>query len=109
MEKDIKSKIEVSILIVNYNTALMTINAVNSVIAETKGVTYEIIIIDNASTIEDKQLLYNNLADKATIIENKVNMGFGTANNIGAQKAIGKYLFFLILTQLYLITYYYYS
>ncbi|MBQ5473943.1 MAG: glycosyltransferase family 2 protein, partial [Lachnospiraceae bacterium] len=86
---------EVSILIVNYNTALMTINAVNSVIAETKGVTYEIIIIDNASTIEDKQLLYNNLADKATIIENKVNMGFGTANNIGAQKAIGKYLFFL--------------
>lgn len=95
MEKSNKSKIEVSIIIVNYNTALMTINSVDSVIAHTNGVIYEIIIVDNASTKEDKQLLFNNLADKALIIENEANKGFGTANNIGAQKASGEYLFFL--------------
>lgn len=86
--------IEVSFIIVNYNTSQLTVNCVESIIEFTENVTFEVILIDNCST--EKSFLY--LREKygnLIIIENDDNVGFGRANNQGAKIAKGKYLFFL--------------
>ena len=41
---------DVSVIIVNYNTLELTKNTINSVIKKTQGIKYEIILVDNAST-----------------------------------------------------------
>ncbi len=58
----------------------------------------EIIIVDNASTDNTKiqvNIIQNSFPDKKLIyIQNQTNLGFGTANNIGAKRASGKNLIF---------------
>lgn len=84
---------DVSVIIINYNTCEMTTRCVESVVAHTQGITYEIILVDNAST--DGSQEYFTGAPRLTYFYNTENIGFGQANNVGAQEARGKYLFFL--------------
>lgn len=85
---------EVSIVIVNYNTFSLTKNCIDSIIKNSKNFDYEIIVIDNSSTdrsIHELNAIYNDVR----IIESKQNLGFGRANNIGAAIAKGDYILFL--------------
>lgn len=84
---------QVSIIIVNYNTKLLTLNCIDSIIAKTTGVSYEIIIVDNASTDGSKEKFEKD--SRVIFVEAGKNLGFGKANNLGVQKSSGKYLFFL--------------
>ena len=47
----------VSILIINYNTAEVTIKSIENIIANTEYQSYEIIIIDNDSEKNDQNML----------------------------------------------------
>ncbi len=95
---------DISIIIVNYNTGNYIINCINSIIKQTENVKYEIIVVDNKSydnsvaEIKEKfpKSIYNNscCAD-IVFIENKENLGFGMANNEAFKIAKGKYLFCL--------------
>jgi len=85
--------VDVSVIIVNYNTLDLTIACVNSIYAQTKDVSFEIIVIDNASS--DGSGEYLKSENRIDFIESDKNLGFGGANNIAAQKARGEYLFFL--------------
>lgn len=85
---------DVSIIIVNYNTASLVDECINSVKEKTEGVSYEIIIVDNASTDNIREIPSLSAANTKLILS-QTNLGFGKANNLGAQKAVGKYLFFL--------------
>lgn len=40
----------VSIIIVNYNTREITQNCIESIFQHTKGIDFEVILVDNAST-----------------------------------------------------------
>lgn len=83
---------DLSIVIVNYNTRVLTTQAVKSVIATTNGIDYEIIVVDNSSKTSE----YFEMEDKHIKILSKVdNKGFGHACNIGANIAIGRYILFL--------------
>ena len=83
---------DVSIIIVNYNTEKLIIDCINSIYEKTKDVTFEVIVVDNASKNDTSRLKY----DKRIIyIESKNNLGFGRANNLGVKYAKGEYLFFL--------------
>lgn len=85
---------DVSIIIVNYNTKELIINCIESIINQTLNLTFEIIIVDNAS-IDGSQQAIKKIYPHVILIESKINLGFGRANNLGAERALGKYLFFL--------------
>lgn len=84
---------DVSIIIVTYNTCQMTGECIDSIIEHTRDVEYEIILVDNASRDGSKQTFSND--SRLTYIYNEENIGFGRANNIGAREAKGDYLFLL--------------
>lgn len=86
--------IDVSIIIVNYNTSRLILNCIKSILQNTQGVSYEIIIVDNNSTDDsDIDSLKNLYGIK--YIQSSENIGFGRANNLGAEHAVGKYLLLL--------------
>ena len=83
----------VSIIIINYNTYKLTMECIDSVVENTIGVDYEIIVVDNASIDGSQEIL--SADDRITFIEAGKNLGFGKANNLGIEKSRGDYLFFL--------------
>jgi GT2 family glycosyltransferase len=86
--------VDVSIVIVNYNNCDLLYNCLISIFKFSENIKYEIIISDNGSTDESLAMLRLNFPN-VIIIENKVNLGFGAANNKGACLAQGKYILFL--------------
>lgn len=85
---------DVSIIIVNYNTKDLTRNCLKSVFEQTKNITFEVIVSDNGSIDGSIEMIKSEFP-QVVLIENNANLGFGKANNIGSKNAIGKYLFFL--------------
>lgn len=85
---------DVSIIIVNYNTKDLLKQTIDSVIATTNEIDYEIIVVDNASKDRSTELIKNNYKD-VILIENKENLGFSKANNIGINVSTGKYILLL--------------
>lgn len=84
---------DVSIVIINYNTRQMTSECIDSIIAHTIGIEYEIILVDNASSDGSKEFFEED--QRVTYIYSDINKGFGGGNNLGAKKARGKYLLLL--------------
>ena len=85
---------DVSIIIINYHSAGMVIDCINSVREKTKQNSYEIIVVDNASGDGSVELLRRTFPE-ITVIASEENLGFGKANNLGAAQAKGEYLFLL--------------
>lgn len=86
---------DVSVIIVNYNTLELTKNTIDSVVEKTKDLSYEIILVDNASTDGSAEFFEKEYKNKITFIKNNENLGFGRANNKGIEIAKGKYVFLL--------------
>lgn len=82
---------DLSIIIVNYNTKDLTHQTVDSIIKNTHGVNYEIIVADNST---DENQMYNYDSQHVKIYKME-NHGFGHGCNSGAKLAEGKYLLFL--------------
>jgi len=85
---------DLSIIIVNYNVKEFLQNLLHSIDKATKNIQHEIIIIDNASDDGSIQFIKSKFLpdDRITLIENKENLGFGKANNIGLKHAKGKFI-----------------
>lgn len=88
------SKIEVSVIIVNYNTRDLLRNCILSLKKNTSGVSYEIIVVDNDSS-DDSDIMISKEFPEVIFVKSGGNLGFGRANNIGMYKAKGEYLFLL--------------
>lgn len=84
---------DVSIIIVNYNTKVLTQNCIDSIFAETKGVSFEVILVDNASTDGSVEMFEQDV--RIVFVKSNINLGFGRANNLGYKYAKGKYIFLL--------------
>lgn len=83
-----------SFVIVNYNTTAHTQACVQSIYDFTERNTFEIIVVDNASTDTSIKNITNQYP-QIIFIQNAENLGFGQANNKGIEIAKGKYLFLL--------------
>ncbi|GAA4281254.1 glycosyltransferase family 2 protein [Gaetbulibacter aestuarii] len=92
---------DISIIIINYNTANYTIDCIASILKHTPSdLDCEFIIVDNASETKNYFLLKNyidSISNKINIklIRSQINTGFGAGNMIGAQQATGNYLAFI--------------
>lgn len=71
----------------------MTSECIDSILYHTKDVSYEIILVDNASTDGSKEVFQNKKGIK--YLYQTENLGFGKANNKGMEVAQGDYFFLL--------------
>jgi GT2 family glycosyltransferase len=85
---------KVSIIIINYNTFALTSNCIRSVIAKTKVVEYEIVLVDNASS-ECDAVVFLQEFPQIKLVKNPVNSGFADGNNKGIELTTGDYLLLL--------------
>ena len=78
----------ISIIILNYNTFDLTCQCIESIYKETKKVDFEIIIVDNASTVDDPDKFLE-LFPKIKLVKNTENRGFAGGCNDGIKVAKG--------------------
>jgi len=86
--------LNVSIIIVNYNTKDLLYNCLKSIYDLTENIEFEVIVSDNGSLDGSVEMLKKHFT-QVTIIENNANLGFGTANNRALDIAKGEYIFYL--------------
>lgn len=84
---------ELSIVIVSFNTAACLGSCLDSIAAESAPVR-EVFVVDNASADGSGDLVKRKYP-WVQLIENKVNRGFGPANNQALSLCGGKYILFL--------------
>lgn len=84
---------DVSIIIVNYNTLETTSSCIDSIFEKTSGIQFEVILIDNASTDGSREHFSND--KRITYHYSDINLGFGKANNKGLEIAQGRNILFL--------------
>lgn len=87
------TSVNVSIILVNYNTVDLTAACIDSIFSYTQNIQFEVIVVDNASSDGSKKFFEKD--ERIQYIYEDKNHGFGKANNIGASRAKGKYLLFL--------------
>lgn len=87
-------ELDVSIIIVSYNTSILTRQCIRSIYNNIITPSFEIILVDNNSidsTVNDVKEEFPDVV----LIRKSENLGFGRANNIGAGRSYGKFLWFL--------------
>ena len=85
---------DVSIVIVNWNSKELLKSCLSSINNNTSGIDYEIIVVDNNSSDDSKRMVKNDFP-KVRLIENDVNKGFAKACNEGLNYCAGNYVLFL--------------
>ena len=85
---------DITIVIVNWNTKDLLMNCLHSVYQTIKDISYEVIVVDNASTDGSVKMLQDEFPT-VEVIENEENRGFGAANNQAFAVMKGRYALLL--------------
>src|SRR3989304_6261522 len=85
---------DLSIIIVNWNSAEFTKNCIASLHSTIRGLSYEIIVLDNASREDIREPLAESFPP-VELIALEHNIGFARANNVGVEHARGANILFL--------------
>lgn len=85
---------QVSFIIINYNTDVLTLQSVASVFRFVKEIAFEIIVVDNNSKETKLATTLSGFKNTSFYALDK-NIGFGKANNYGYSKSSGDYIFLL--------------
>jgi GT2 family glycosyltransferase len=83
--------VDVSIIIVNWNTRGALCDCLKSVYEETGNIQFEVIVVDNASSDGSVEMVKSEFPG-VILVENSENKGFARANNIGIQASRGRYV-----------------
>lgn len=82
---------KLSVIILNYNVRYFLELCLQSVVAATKNINSEIIVVDNKSSDDSCQMVKTKFPE-VKLIKNEENFGFSKGNNIGVKEAKGEYL-----------------
>jgi GT2 family glycosyltransferase len=85
---------DLSVIIVNHNVKDLLARSLMSIYSGTRGITFEVIVVDNASNDGSIEYIREKFSE-AKIIRLEENTGFAKANNMGIKEARGKYLLLL--------------
>lgn len=86
---------EVSVIILNYNTAEMTGNCVRSVLEKTAGVSFEVVVVDNGSRDVERLRGLPDEDPRVRLVESAENKGFAGGNNVGILASTGESILLL--------------
>jgi len=89
-----ESSLDLSIVIVSYNTRDVTRHCLQTVLAHTQGLAYEVIVVDNGSTDGSVEMIRSEFP-LVNLICNYENRGFAAAQNVGLRAANGACLMIL--------------
>jgi len=85
---------DVSVIIVNWNTRDLLRGCLRSIYQQTREITYEIFVVDNASHDGSAEMVRSEFP-QVHLIANTKNHGFAAANNQGIRWALGRYVLLL--------------
>jgi GT2 family glycosyltransferase len=91
---DLSLPMELSIICVNWNSVDYLRECIASVYEHTRDISFEIIVVDNASPQQNVDTLKQQFPE-VTIIKSATNLGFAGANNIGFRQSVGSYVLLL--------------
>ncbi len=83
-----------SFITITFNGLFDTIELINSIQEKIKSISFEIIVVDNASDINEAKIISERFSAVRTIRSEK-NLGFSGGNNLGIIEAIGDYIFII--------------
>jgi hypothetical protein len=89
-----KDVVDVSIMVVAWNVHDFVRDCLESVFAETEGLSFEVIYVDNASEDGSVEMVRERFPS-VRIIENSENLGFIKANNQAIEVSRGRYVLLL--------------
>lgn len=84
----------ISVILVSYNTARMSVEALDALFTSQGDFELEVFVVDNASKDNSVDLI-KNAYPQINLIENSVNVGFGRANNQVLPLVSGDYVLLL--------------
>lgn len=82
--------LDLTISIVSYNTKDLIRTCIHSIIEHTKGISYRIIIVDNASKDGTAEMIESDFPE-VQLIRSPKNLGFAAGNNLALEKADSRY------------------
>jgi len=86
--------VDVSIIIVNWNTRDILRGCLDSIYKQTQGIGFEVVVVDNASSDSSAEMVKQEFP-QVILIANAENRGFAAANNQGMRIANGRYVLLL--------------
>jgi N-acetylglucosaminyl-diphospho-decaprenol L-rhamnosyltransferase len=86
--------VDLSIIIVSYNVRDLLLSCLRSIYEHTGGITFEVIVVDNAST-DDSVSSVRERFPQVILMESPVNSGFSHGNNVGMEIAQGRRIILL--------------
>jgi GT2 family glycosyltransferase len=86
--------VDLSIIIVNWNSADFLKVCLQSIYREARDLSLEVIVVDNAS-YDGSEAMIAERFPRVRYIQSSENLGFSRANNLGFQNSTGRILFFL--------------
>lgn len=89
-----QDQLEVSIVIVSFNTREVLRECLDSVLKECEHLRAEILVVENASTDGSAEMMQQDFP-QVTVLKSDVNLGFGGANNVALKVARGRYFVLL--------------
>ena len=85
---------DLTVVIVSYNTRDLTLACLESIYHQTRGLDYEVIVVDNQSADGSADAISQQFP-QAKLLRPGKNLGFAGANNYAAQQARGEFLLLL--------------
>jgi N-acetylglucosaminyl-diphospho-decaprenol L-rhamnosyltransferase len=87
-------ELDVSILIVSYNTREMTLATIASVFEQARTANFEVIVVDNASSDGSAEAIGERFPE-VKLVASAENLGFGGGNNLAGESARGRRILLL--------------
>ena len=89
--RPVPQPVDLSILIVTWNSERWIERCLQSIDAACKGVSYEVVVYDNASTDET----LSRISDNVRVLRSNANDGFAAGTNRALAESRGRFVFFL--------------
>jgi GT2 family glycosyltransferase len=99
LENNIAKRIKdhVTIVIPVFNQALLTENCIHSIFKVTKGIDFDVLIVDNRSNFMTKAVIWNleRTFERLSHVENSSNYFFALGCNMGVAASVGEFVVLL--------------